>query len=166
MGRREGTYERLLVGGTNSLDLLLQQRQVLVGRGQLRPEVTSASRLSVTGTGTAHGILLLLAVLLVLRVRVTGLRAVLTTTILLLLLIASVLVVVALARCRTDVLLSIRVCAPRGRDHAIGRRGVGGLLRWVLVPASLVSEVSGSRAGRLHSRESSPIVAVLGNRSA
>lgn len=105
------------MGTSDGLDLLLEQRQVLVGRGQLGPKVSSARRLTIART--AHGILLLLAVLLLLSIWIAGLLSVLVPAAILLLLLASVLIVVALTGCRTDILLGIRVRAPRRRDHTV-----------------------------------------------
>lgn len=119
------------MGGPDGLDLLLKHRQVGVGRTQFRPKV-APSTLSVPTTNAAHTILFLLTVLVLLSIWVTslGLLSVWVG--------ATVLVVVALSWSGTNVLLSIRVRASGWRDHAVGRRWVGGLLRSRLIPIQSV----------------------------
>ena len=116
-----------MVSGSNSLNLFLQQSQVLVGVCQFRPEI-STSLLSISDT--SHSILLLLTVLLLLSIWVTTLRllSVLVSAIVLVLLLCSILVVVT-TWCCGDCLFGIRVGTSRWWDYAIGGRGVRHLLR-------------------------------------
>lgn len=123
-----GTYEGLLVSGSDGLDLLLEHREVGIGRTQFRPKVPSSRSLS------AHTVLLLLTVLVLLSIWVSCLR------LLTVWLGSAILVVVALSWCGANILLRVGVRAPGWGDHAVRWGWVRGLLRSRLVTKA-VSEV-------------------------
>lgn len=98
------------MSGPDGLDLLLQTREVVVGRAQFSPEIVSASN------GRS-------------AIRITSLVVTLLLTILCatIRLLLSIRVVVALDRNRTDVLLGIWVGGTRLADYSVGRGRVGRL---------------------------------------